>query len=564
MVQLQEKPFYLSEEEIAWVNETIASMTQEEKVGQLFINMNLSREPQDMKRSLSQYHYGGVRYPNAPAEQIYEQNRFLQENSKIPLLIASNCEQGGVGGVEGGTYVASGAQSGASCTSKTAYDCGRVSGAEGRAVGCNWNFAPVVDVLMDWRNTIVNTRAFSDDTDQVIELSRQFIKGLNESGMAECAKHFPGDGTEERDHHLLMGINTLTCEQWDQTFGKIYTTLIDEGLKSIMVGHICQPAYSKKLCPGIQDKDILPASLSPELVTGLLRKQLGFNGLVLTDASHMVGMWEHFPRSEQVPRAIAAGCDMFLFFNDCEEDFGYMKEGYRNGIISEERMHDALCRILGFKASLGLHRQQVQAELMPAKEQLRCIHSEEHLRIARQAADDAITLVKDTQCQLPITPDRYKRIKLVYIAGDMGGLLNSNDASCKIIQEELEQVGFTVQLHDGTTREKGSMKHLHETCDAALVFADVAGYARENVKRIAWNVAQSSSVPWYGCELPTVFVSLNFTTHLYDVPMCRTYINAYGNSREVIRETVKKIIGKSEFKGHYNNAVWCDKWDTHL
>ncbi len=564
MVNLMDKPFFLSTEDITWVNETIAAMTPEEKVGQLFINMNLSREPEHMKNSLSKYHYGGVRYPNASPAEIYEQNRFLQENSKIPLLIASNCEQGGVGGVTGGTYVASSAQSGASRTSKTAYDCGRVSGAEGKAIGCNWNFAPVVDVLMDWRNTIVNTRAFSNDTDTVIKLSREFIKGLNENGVAECAKHFPGDGTEERDHHLLMGVNGLSCEQWDQTFGKIYKTLIDDGLKSMMIGHICQPAYSRKLCPGIQDADILPASLSPELLTGLLRNQLGFNGLVLTDASHMVGMWEHFPRSEQVPRSIAAGCDMFLFFNDCDEDFGFMLEGYRSGMITEERMHDALSRILGLKASLGLHRLQAEQKLMPPREALACIACEEHLRIAEQAADDSITLVKDTKQQLPITPERYKRIKLVYIAGDMGGLLNSTDASRKIIVEELEQAGFEVILHDGSTREKGTMQQLHATCDAVLVFADVAGYARENVRRISWETAQSSSVPWYGCELPTVFVSLNFTTHLYDVPMCRTYINAYGNSREVIRKVIEKLMGKSEFHGHYNDTVWCEKWDTHL
>ncbi|MEF9969580.1 MAG: glycoside hydrolase family 3 N-terminal domain-containing protein [Ruthenibacterium sp.] len=564
MVNLKEKPFFLSDADIAWVNETIAGMTDEEKVGQLFINMNLSREPEYMADSLSRYHYGGVRYPNAAPEEIYAQNKFLQEQSKIPLLIASNCEQGGSGGVTGGTYVASSAQSGASCTAKTAYDCGLVSGAEGSAIGCNWNFAPVVDIYKDWRNTIVNTRAFSDDADEVIALSREFIKGLHQSGVAECAKHFPGDGTEERDHHLLLGVNTLSCEEWDATFGKVYKTLIDDGLMSIMVGHICQPAYSRKLCPGIADADILPASLSPELLSGLLRGQLGYNGLLLTDASHMVGMWEHFPRSEQVPRAIAAGCDMFLFFNDPDEDFGYMLNGYQNGCITEERMHDALCRILGMKAALKLHLHQKEHTLVKDKANLSVIGCAEHLKIAEKAADDSITLVKDTKHLLPITPEKYKKIKLFYISGDLGGLAGATDDARDIIIDELTKAGFTVTLNDGNEKAKGSMKALHESCDAALVFADVAGYARENVKRISWATQQSSDVPWYACEVPTVFVSLNFTTHLYDVPMCRTYINAYGDSRAVIHAAVEKIMGKSEFKGHYNDTVWCGKWDTHL
>ena len=564
MVNLKDKPFYLSAADIAWVNDTIATMTDAEKVGQLFINMNTSREPEAMQSSLSRYHYGGVRYPNATPEEIYEQNKFLQEHSKIPLLIASNCEQGGSGGMIGGTYVASGAQCGASCTPKTAYDCGLVSGAESCAIGCNWNFAPVVDISMNWRNTIVNTRAFSNNADEVISLSREFIQGLHQSCMAECAKHFPGDGTEERDHHLLLGVNTLSCEEWDASFGKVYQSLIDDGLMSIMAGHICQPAYSRKLRPDIADADILPASLSHELLNDLLRGQLGFNGLVLTDASHMVGMWEHFPRSEQVPRAIAAGCDMFLFFNDPDEDFGYMLQGYQNGRITQERMQDALCRILGMKAALKLHLRQKEGTLVKEKTLLTTVGCEKHLEIAAQAANDSITLVKDTKNILPITPQKYKKIKLVYIRGDMGGLTGATDAARDIILDELQTAGFEVTLNDGSKHAKGTMKALHKTCDAAFVFADVAGYARENVKRISWAIQQSSDVPWYACEVPTVFVSLNFTTHLYDVPMCRTYINAYGASRTVIHQVIQKIMGKSKFKGHHNETVFCGKWDTRL
>ena len=125
-----------------------------------------------------------------------------------------------------------------------------------------------------------------------------------------------------------MGVNTMECDEWDSTFGHVYKEMIDSGIQSIMAGHIALPEYSRKLRPGIKDEDIMPATLAPELITDLLRGKLGFNGLVLTDASHMAGMTAAMPRSQQVPGAIAAGCDMFLFFNDIEEDFGYMMDGY--------------------------------------------------------------------------------------------------------------------------------------------------------------------------------------------------------------------------------------------
>jgi beta-N-acetylhexosaminidase len=120
-----------------------------------------------------------------------------------------------------------------------------------------------------------------------------------------------------------------------------------------------------------------------------------------------------------------------------------------------------------------------------------------------------------------------------------------------------------VTLNDGTSRIKGKISNLVENFDAALVFADIVGYAEQNNYRIKWKCPMSTDIPWYVYEIPTVFVSLNFTTHLTDVPMVKTYINAYKNTREVIRQTIQKIMGESEFKGtHFNENVWCNKWET--
>lgn len=572
MVDLKAKPFYLEQEDIDWVERTIAGMTLEEKIGQLFIIFNLRREPEYIKSVCDKYHVGGLRWMGGTLEEVYEQNRRYQEYSKIPLLIAANCETGGNGAVPEGTQFGNNAACGASQTEKEAYDMGYVSGVEAAAIGCNWNFAPVSDVLLNWRNTIVNTRSFGSDPDRVLKLCRAYIEGAKQSGVACCTKHFPGDGSEERDQHLVLGCNDLTCEEWDRTYGKVYQGLIDDGITSIMAGQICQPAYSRKFNPELKDGEIMPATLSPELLGGLLRGKLGFNGLIVTDASHMAGLNCACPRSKQVPGVIAAGCDMVLFFNDPEEDLQYMMEGYRSGMITEERLSDALHRILGLKAHLGLHRLT-----FPHKEGLKKLNCREHLNLAAQAADHCVTLVKDTQNLLPVDPKEKKRAKLYFIESAPSSCQDGLDPAKQIVVEELERAGFSVSIHEdfyemerknpkapnkGLIRQCGRVEDFRRDYDIVFVFVHMQGYAQENNVRLRFSAGHSSEIPWYTAEVPSICVSLNYTNHLYDLPMFKTYINAYCPTREYIRATVEKITGKSEFCGQYNDTVWCGRWDT--
>lgn len=580
MVNLKEKPFYLSDGDIRWVEETIAGMSIEEKIGQLFIMLDRKKDKEETKYIFDHYHIGGCRYQNEPAGRIYDQNRFYQECSRIPVLIACNCDNGGSGACSDGTHIATAAACGACATRETAWDTGYVSGAEGTAVGCNWDFGPVCDLLFNWRNTIVNTRAYGKDPKEVVANCKAYIDGVRKSGMAVCCKHFPGDGVEELDQHLVMGVNTLDCDTWDATFGYVYKALIDEGIQSIMAGHIALPAYSKKLCPGIADEDIRPATLAKELLTDLLREKLGFNGLIVTDASHMAGMTCSMPRRDQVPGAIAAGCDMFLFFNDIEEDFEYMMDGYRRGVITEERLDDALHRILGLKASLKLHERKEQGTLMPPEEGLSVVGCKKHLEMAAKAADESITLVKDTAHTLPVSPETHKRVCAFIISSPPISRGNKPDPVREVVRQELEAMGYEVHIHDsyydlalkeGMSLETelrsvviGKVEEFKKKYDAVFVFINMKGYAQENNVRLEWSIGHSVEIPWYVKELPTVFVSLNYTNHLLDVPMAKTFINAYGSTREAIRQTLLKAAGRSAFKGTYDDNVFCGRWDTRL
>lgn len=234
-----------------------------------------------------------------------------------------------------------------------------------------------------------------------------------------------------------MGINDLSCTQWDNTFGRVYQELIDDGVMTIMAGHIALPSYQRKLHPGLKNEEILPATLSPELITGLLKEKMQFHGLVVTDASHMIGMFAAMPRKEQVPRAIAAGCDCFLFFNDPEEDFGYMLEGYRSGIITEERLKDALYRILGVKAAIGLHRKQAEGTLMPPREALEVVGCRE-LNIS--GIDTSFVLFPDQEGRVILSARSMGDVNVQVVLEKLGGGGNAATAGAQVPGKGVDEV----------------------------------------------------------------------------------------------------------------------------
>ncbi|HSU48008.1 MAG TPA: gluconokinase, GntK/IdnK-type [Arthrobacter sp.] len=577
-VDLAAAPFNLDADAIAWVEGTVGAMTLEEKIGQLFINHNNDYSPQYLDGVLENYHVGGMRYRPGPSAAVQEHIRYAQSRSRIPLLIASNPEMGGAGSCDDGTFVSTHLQAGSHPDKNIARQMGQVAGVETAALGCNWAFAPIVDIHYNWRNTVISTRSFGNTPEIVVERAKEYFDGISESPTACAMKHFPGDGVDERDQHVVTSYNTFSYEQWDRTYGHVYREMIAHGVQSIMAGHIGAPEVSRHFRPDMADAEILPATLSPELLQDLLRGELGFNGLVLTDASQMVGLTQVMKRRDLVPATIAAGCDMFLFFRNPAEDFRYMLDGYKSGVISEQRLHDALRRILGLKASLGLHLKSAD-QLVPPAEALGVIGSASHRAIAAEIADKTVTLVKDTAGNLPITPVTHPRIRLYGISGGADFTRADPLAYLEVVKEELEAAGFEVSLfRTAEQREAAGEAGVNfmsviseeatgdyaEKYDAAFVFANVKGFAQEAAIRIKWSSPMAAEIPWYVTEVPTVFVSLNQPNHLIDVPMVKTAIHAHAGTREAIRAAVEKIQGKSEFQGTFNENVFCGSFDTRL
>ncbi len=590
MIDLKARPYYLSDEDIAWVKNTIEGMTDEEKVGQLFFQLTAGMDEAYLKELMEKYHLGGCRYNNMPGAAVQMQNRILQTNAKIPLFIACNTEAGGNGSCSDGTYIGSGIKIGATGNPQYAHDLGRTSNEEAAAIGCNMAFAPVCDIHYNWQNTEVVARAFGNDPDRVAEMSKAYLDGAHTiPGFACAAKHFPGNGQDFRDAHIANNINTFNQKEWLETYGKVYKTLIDGDLDAIMGGHIMMPEYMREIVPGISDEEMMPATLCPEIMTGLLRETLGFNGMVVTDASHMVAMTDRMTRKEMLPASINAGCDMFLFFNDPDEDYNTMLEAYQTGKISEDRITEALYRILGLKAKMGLHK-KTREELVPAPEALTGLGKEEYKKIADNISKDCITLVKyKDEGILPLTPKKYKRIMIVYVKGAAGAM----DALVQMamggggqkknpaedLRDRLIEKGFDAFLYESPIDKmkkqiaagekpslnlyfagKNAIEDFKSEQDLVITLCDVAN------GRPSFGLSKGGGeIPWYVFELPVVAISVNTPTMLADIPQVRTYINAYDSKPETMTALVENLItGAESFRGKDPIDSFCGLWDAKI
>ena len=527
-MDLKRKPFYLDDTAIEWVNNTLNGLTEDEKIGQLFFPIGFSTEKEYLNhlRSLG---IGGLFFRPGVAEEVQQTYEYMQRTRKVPLLTAANLEDGGNGSSIEGT--AFGNQMAVAATNQTgdAYTLGKIASSEGKAVGVNFGFSPVVDLDLNFRNPITNVRTYGSDVERVIKNAKEYIQAFHDNGIMTSIKHFPGDGVDERDQHLLTSINSLSVDNWKKTFGKVYQELIDFGSKAVMVGHIAFPAYSG---------DEMPATLSPQLLQDLLRNELGFNGLTITDATPMVGFCSAMKRSEAVPYTIQAGCDMLLFNRVLEEDIQYMKDGLSKGILTKERLDEAVTRILATKASLGLH--QTINHGTAKFEDFR----EEQLDLA----DRSITLVKDTQNMLPLSVEKHKRVLLQLL-----GSFDSNERVLEKVKAELEKRDFEITVYEPETNffDLGTVTSFSNDYDAVLYVANIQNASNQTVTRVHWHTlfGLGNNLPWFTKEVPTMLLSFGNPYHLYDLPMVDTVINAYCNYDHFIEMAIKKVTGESSFKG---------------
>ena len=565
MFDYRAKPFYLDDEDVAWVEKTFSEMTEDEKIQSLFFPCMRNYDEASIDELLDTLHPCGVMYRPCSAEEAVNATNMFRKKCKIPMLIAANLEKGGNGIVNEGTLIGAPLEIAATDNIENAKRLGILCAREGKAVGANYAFAPIIDIDYNFRNPITNTRTFGSDPARVAAFGAAYTEECQKLGVCVSIKHFPGDGRDERDQHLVTSINDLSCEDWMATYGNNYKASIDKGALTVMVGHIMQPAWEKRINPDLKDEDIMPATLSPELIgpEGLLRKYLGFNGVICTDATTMAGFTIPMDRSKSVPYSIACGADIFLFNKNMEEDLEYMRAGVRDGIITKERLDEAVKRVLALKAALKLYKQTEDLKLEDALKVLGC---EEHQQWAKEIADQSVTLVKEEKGVLPLNPNK-KRVLYYPIESEQGVAYSVKAGVCDHFKELLEKEGFEVttfvppQGFEGKTPRQDEVTKEY---DYIIYLANMSTKSNQTTVRIEWAQPMGANCPHYLNSVPTIFISVENPYHLLDVPRIKTFINAYNSNDYVLEAIIDKIMGRSEFKGVNPVDPFCGKWDTRL
>lgn len=414
-----------------WAEKTLKKMSLEEKVGQMFMVWTRVRftNPNDpeylrVKEAIQKYHLGGlgVTVPveggmlakSEPLEAAALLNQ-LQRESKLPLIFAADFERGLPMRLNGATGFPHAMAFGAAGDPKLAFEFGKITGEEARAIGVVWNWFPDADVNSNPANPIINTRSFSEDPKQAAEMVTAYIQGAHEARMLTTAKHFPGHGDTDTDTHLALSRVNQPMERLEQVELVPFKAAIAAGVDSIMVAHVTAPA--------IEPDPNRPASISEKIVTGMLKDQMGFQGLVVTDALDMAGLTKIFANtagtappgngpvfrnygttvtpaasSKETIEALKAGDDVLILPPDLGASIQGIVDAVRSGEIPESRINASVLKILRFKAAAGLNRSRF-VDLNKVQD---AVARPENLAVAQAVADAAVTLVKDNHQVLPL------------------------------------------------------------------------------------------------------------------------------------------------------------------
>jgi beta-N-acetylhexosaminidase len=401
-------PIHLTHDGEKWAEKTLHKLTLEEKVGQVFMIwcrasfLNVENpEYLQLREDMQKYHVGSfamtvhVDGPFLLRSEPYEAAELLnrlQSDSKLPLLFAADFERGVPMRLMGATVFPHAMAFGGDGKLQDAENFGRITAEESRAIGIHWNFFPDADVNSNPANPIINTRSFGEDPKQVGDLVAAYIKGAHEGGMLTTVKHFPGHGDTATDSHLGVASVNGDRAHLDSIELPPFRQAIAAGVDSVMVAHVTVPALDS-------DPNHV-ATISPAIVSDLLEKQLGFKGIVVTDALDMAGLTHLFADNigRAAVEAFKAGNDLLLIPADFPASYNAMLQAVRSGEISQERLDRSVLKILKTKASLGLQ----DARMVDVKALANVIGKPANLAFGQQVADDAVALVRDNGKVLPL------------------------------------------------------------------------------------------------------------------------------------------------------------------
>ncbi len=539
------KPFYLNQQQITLVDTVIENMNIKEKIGQLFFLQGLTTKKELLGQIINQINPGGMMFRKSSAEELRDLHNFVQRISKVPLFIGADVDCGSGGIIEGGFNFGNNLLLGATDSVDLAEKAAEITAKEIKNVGINLAFGPNVDIDYNWRSSLKVNNTFGTDPKLVSNYAEKQIEKMKELGILSLVAQFPGHGVDERDAHLISPVNHLDVEEWESNYGYIYKRLIDAGVRAISVSNISLPEYVKHINPDLRFEDRNPASISKELLKELLQKRFGFNGLIVSDTTMLTGFSIGKKRSEVLPITIASGCDMIICTKDYIKDYKSILQGCKSGVITEARLNEAVRKILAAKISIGMYEEGSRI----TNENFFDIRV--HTSIAKDIADAGITLLKDHVETLPLNPNLHRKILLFDVSEE--GKEGSQEL-IEIFKEGLMYKGCIVEqrrfdYQSSFVRDGEFEGDLKKNYDLVIVILNLSGTKLSTAMKLDLLPEIALKSPLYTEEIPSIFISFGNPYHSYDVPMVKTFINAYSSDKYIVEATVKKMFGESEFKG---------------
>ena len=536
-------------ENAKWVKQTLGKMSLAEKLGQLLVVPFFGRftsadgaEYRELLRAIEVQYVGGFMLAtrNGPQGIIRaqvcptaEMTNDLQNHAEIPLLFGADFERGTVMRLEEGTSFPHAMAVAATGSPVDAYEVGRVTAQEARAAGIHWIFAPDADVNSNPANPIINTRSFGEDPHRVASFVAAFTRGVEENGALATAKHFPGHGDTSTDSHLDLPRTNADRKRLDEVELVPFRAAIAAGASTVMTGHLSVPA--------LEPNGNLPATLSHEILTGLLRKKMRFDGLIVTDALDMAGVAARFSSGEVAVRAILAGADVLLIPPSPDAALAALQEAVESGRLPIARVDASVKRVLRAKAKLGLNaRRKIDLNVLASD-----FGKSESIAASQGIADRGVTLLREQQNSLPLDATRPLRLLLVTIAGD------PDVAPAEALERELRRRADSLQLVRVDTRfSPASLAKIPPTESYDVTIAALVVRVADRKDTVALPAEQIEVVETL-LKLPKpVIVACFGSPYLIEkFPQAPTWIAAFSTADVSQRAVARAIFGEIALSG---------------
>ncbi len=562
-----------SRDALKWADEELKRMTIEEKIGQLisvginarFLNQE-SEEYKSLRWQVEQNHVGGIILFRGPVyESVHLVNR-MQQHARRPLIISADLEAGAGMRFEDTVNFPWNMAVGATGEPEFARRQGEITAREARALGVQQIFAPVVDVNNNAANPVINVRSYGEDPLAVAKFAAAFTEGAQGAGVIATAKHFPGHGDTSVDSHRGLPVIKVSRARLDQIELVPFRAAVAAGVGAVMSAHIglpeidpttvkplpredsIRPAYVDEGGEIVDESAFLPGTLSPTVLGGILRRDLGFDGMIVTDALDMSGLTIYFKQDEAAVRAVLAGADMLLKPADANAATRGLREAVKSGRVTEKRIEESARKILAAKYDLGLVKQRVTP--IEAIDQL--VSTPDALKLADEIAGRAVTLVRD-------------EAKLLQPEGGTGlrpgarvfnlAITNGEDRVwiANSFTSQLARLGVKVDtvVLDARSTEKEVTEAIERAQKADVVVASMYGRVRSGASNSvglpeqgarALNTLLERKVPVVGLSFGNPYLLQNFKA-------LGTYVVAYGDMPSLQRAAARALAGQADITG---------------